>query len=219
MFSPLILSACFKKKVCILVCQYYFFVLFFRSLSFNHSHIWEVFPSALMAQEEFSSLPYIPGSLSLQTATKIAPWQIKSLHSHRKQRAIMRIRLSLCRTEVLPRGQKRRDEDHQLTHYPTLTGSALASKNQTIFFLTVFFFFLKTFLKKRYMNQRVAGARTCSLKFRLWSSNVSLVKLLCVCSAASDSLRPHGLWPARLLCGIFQARNTGVGCHFLLQGI
>ena len=32
------------------------------------------------------------------------------------------------------------------------------------------------------MNQRRAGARTCSLKFCLWFSNVSLVKLLCVCA-------------------------------------
>ena len=35
----------------------------------------------------------------------------------------------------------------------------------------------------------------------------------------SDSLRPHGLLPTRLLClWDFPGRNTGVGCHFLLQG-
>ena len=35
-----------------------------------------------------------------------------------------------------------------------------------------------------------------------------------------DSLRPHGLSPARLLCPWdFPGKNTGVGCHFLLQGI
>ena len=33
------------------------------------------------------------------------------------------------------------------------------------------------------------------------------------------SLWPHGLWPARLLCPWdFPDKNTGVGCHFLLQG-
>ena len=33
-------------------------------------------------------------------------------------------------------------------------------------------------------------------------------------------LRPHGLCPARLLCpGDSPGKNTGVGCHFLLQGI
>ena len=35
-----------------------------------------------------------------------------------------------------------------------------------------------------------------------------------------DSLRPHGLQPTRLLCPQdFPGKNTGVGCHFLLQGI
>ena len=36
----------------------------------------------------------------------------------------------------------------------------------------------------------------------------------------SDSLRPHGLEPASLLCPWdFPGKNTGVGCHALLQGI
>ena len=35
-----------------------------------------------------------------------------------------------------------------------------------------------------------------------------------------SSLRPHGLQPARVLCSWdFPGKNTGVGCHFLLQGI
>ena len=39
-------------------------------------------------------------------------------------------------------------------------------------------------------------------------------------SAVSGSLRPHGLQPARLLCRWdFPGKNTGVGCHFLLQGL
>ena len=39
-------------------------------------------------------------------------------------------------------------------------------------------------------------------------------------SVVSDSLRPYGLWPTRLLCPWnFPGKNTGVGCHFLLQGI
>ena len=39
-------------------------------------------------------------------------------------------------------------------------------------------------------------------------------------SVASDSVRPHGLWPPRLLCPLDSpGKNTGVGCHFLLQGI
>ena len=36
----------------------------------------------------------------------------------------------------------------------------------------------------------------------------------------SDSLRPHGLEPAKFLCPWdFPGRNTGMGCHFILQGI
>ena len=39
-------------------------------------------------------------------------------------------------------------------------------------------------------------------------------------SAASDSLWPRGLQPTRLLYPWdFSSRNTGVGCHFLLQWI
>ena len=40
------------------------------------------------------------------------------------------------------------------------------------------------------------------------------------CSVVSESLQPHGLLPARLLCPWdFPGKNTEVGCHFLLQGI
>ena len=39
-------------------------------------------------------------------------------------------------------------------------------------------------------------------------------------SVVSDSLRPHGLQSARLLCPWhFPGKNTGGGCHALLQGI
>ena len=40
------------------------------------------------------------------------------------------------------------------------------------------------------------------------------------CSVMSNSLQPHGLQHTRPLCPWdFPAKNTGVGCHFLLQGI
>ena len=39
-------------------------------------------------------------------------------------------------------------------------------------------------------------------------------------SVMSDSSRPHGQYPTRLLCPWnFLGKNMGVGCHFLLQGI
>ena len=50
------------------------------------------------------------------------------------------------------------------------------------------------------------------------SSGESL-NTLRACSVVSGSLRPHGLLPARLLCPKdFPGKNTGVGCHFLIQG-
>ena len=40
------------------------------------------------------------------------------------------------------------------------------------------------------------------------------------CSVISDCLQPHGLYTTKLLCPWdFPGKNTGVGCHFLLQGI
>ena len=43
---------------------------------------------------------------------------------------------------------------------------------------------------------------------------------MCVCSVVSDSLQPYRLNPAKLLCPWdFLGKNTGVSCHFLLQGI
>ena len=47
-----------------------------------------------------------------------------------------------------------------------------------------------------------------------------VVYYLCCHSFMSDSLQPHRLEPARLLCPRdFPGKNTGVGCRFLLQGI
>ena len=41
-----------------------------------------------------------------------------------------------------------------------------------------------------------------------------------VSSVMSDSLRPDGLYPAKLLCPWHSlGKNTGVGCHDLIQGI
>ena len=48
----------------------------------------------------------------------------------------------------------------------------------------------------------------------------SATKQLLLLSVVSDSLRPHGLRPTGLLCPWnFPGKNTGVGCHVLLQGI
>ena len=44
--------------------------------------------------------------------------------------------------------------------------------------------------------------------------------LLFSCSVMSNSLGPHGLYPAMLLCPWdFPGKKSGVGCYVLLQGI
>ena len=46
------------------------------------------------------------------------------------------------------------------------------------------------------------------------------VRACSVISVVSNSVRPYGLQPARLLClWGFLGKNTGVGCHTFLQGI
>ena len=43
--------------------------------------------------------------------------------------------------------------------------------------------------------------------------------LMRACSVVSDSLQPHGLQMTKFLCPLDSpGKNTGVGCHFLLQG-
>ena len=51
------------------------------------------------------------------------------------------------------------------------------------------------------------------------SSHESCMHACSVASVVSNSLRPHGLHPARLLCPWDSpGKDTGVGCHALLQG-
>ena len=61
------------------------------------------------------------------------------------------------------------------------------------------------------------------LSFDLFSSSKLLTYGLHCCLVAQSCLtfsQPHGAQPTRLLCPWdFPCKNTGVGCHFLLQGI
>ena len=55
---------------------------------------------------------------------------------------------------------------------------------------------------------------------RTHSPSIPKMPLCHACSFVSDSLQPRGLEPTRLLCPRnFPGKNTGEGCHFLLQGI
>ena len=62
------------------------------------------------------------------------------------------------------------------------------------------------------------GKHTRFLNWLLWLH--LFIAFMHVCSVVSDSLQPHGLQPTRLLCSWdCPGKNTGVCCHFLLQGI
>ena len=77
------------------------------------------------------------------------------------------------------------------------------------------------------MSELIQGLSFCDqlISLSIMSSGSFFPVCVCaceraLCSVVSDSLRSHGLWPARLLCPWnFPSKNTGVGCHFLLQGI
>ena len=57
----------------------------------------------------------------------------------------------------------------------------------------------------------------------MWNTDYTLfLRKLCVhaCSVVSNSLQSRGLWPTRLICPWHSpGKNTGAGCHLLLQGI
>ena len=59
-----------------------------------------------------------------------------------------------------------------------------------------------------------------SVKWKKEDVHLGLCCVVLSCSVKSDSLQPQGLYPIRLLCPLHSpGKNTGVGCHSLLQGI
>ena len=65
--------------------------------------------------------------------------------------------------------------------------------------------------------------QAATLRQHITFGDIVLCRCCCCCSVNKSYptlLQPHGLYPARLLCPWdFPGKNTGVGCHFLLQGI
>ena len=62
-------------------------------------------------------------------------------------------------------------------------------------------------------KRKICGGE-CNIKFTI----LNIFK--CIFFSQFLGLRPHGLQPFRLLCPWnFPGKNTGVSCHFLLQGI
>ena len=69
------------------------------------------------------------------------------------------------------------------------------------------------------LNVNLIQKHPCRNTQNVWSTIWASPDLLSH-SVLPNSLRPHGLQPARLLCPWDSpCKNTGVGCHFLLQGI
>ena len=83
---------------------------------------------------------------------------------------------------------------------PSVEGKVLATGPQGSSYMFLKYLFI--FLIERYEKKQV------------------VITHCCCCLVSFNSLQPHGLWPAKLLClWNSPGKNTGVGCHCLLQGI
>ena len=76
-------------------------------------------------------------------------------------------------------------------------------------------------LREMVKNREAWRAACCPWGRRVRHDRAMELSWVCIaCSIMADPLRPQALWPTRLLCAWdFLGKNTGVGCHFLLQGI
>ena len=64
------------------------------------------------------------------------------------------------------------------------------------------------------------GTRSHMPRIRAHMPQPKIPPCCLVAQPSLDSLSPHGLQPPRLLCPWdFPGKNSGAGCHFLLQGI
>ena len=72
-----------------------------------------------------------------------------------------------------------------------------------------------------FLDSSYSGPYANSLSLQYDSDcSANSARLLYDCSVVSDSLRPHGPWPVRLLCPWDSpGKNTGGSCHALLHGI
>ena len=65
----------------------------------------------------------------------------------------------------------------------------------------------------------VHGTAKSQTRLSDWTS-ANIYVAVVVAKLCLTLLQPHGLWPAWLPCSWgFSGKDTGVGCHFLLQGI
>ena len=100
----------------------------------------------------------------------------------------------------------------QLLIPPSFISSEPLDRWSTCLLSQILFLLIEDRIKNNLMNLQEKGL-----------SYLSPEALCCCCccqvsSVVSDSLRPHGLQPIRLLCPWDSpGKNNGVGCHFLLQ--
>ena len=79
---------------------------------------------------------------------------------------------------------------------------------------------LVSYLKMQVYNESACCTITPSTTPTIFTQFMLPVMFCYCCSIMSDSCNPMDCSLARLLCPWnFPAKNTGVGCHFLLQGI
>ena len=84
-----------------------------------------------------------------------------------------------------------------------------------IYFCKIDFFFLRTVLVALQQNWTECAEISC-----IPPALPTHMKVKVSCTVVSNSLQFHGLQPIRLLCPWnYPGKRTGVGCHFLLQGI
>ena len=92
----------------------------------------------------------------------------------------------------------------------TLDHGMVSEETSNLSFILTFEFIS---LSKPHFFSSESGHKDTYPRGLLWE-----LLLLFSCSAVSNSLPPHGEQPTRLLWD-FPGKNTGVGSHFLLQGI
>ena len=91
------------------------------------------------------------------------------------------------------------------------------------FWILALDFFIALTTLQRFQLLQLDRVHVCMCGGRVVLSNFLFVFSSCFCLISKSCLTllwQHGLKPARFLCPRnFPGKNTGAGCHFLLQGI